>query len=219
MQKTMLAKPIVVMLYGYPGSGKSHFAKLFCDSFNIAYLHGDRIRHELFNNPTHSSKENKLVEHLMKYMANEFLGAGIGVVFDSDVSRLVQRRRLRELARQAKAVPLLIWLQIDSESAQTRIKLRDRRKNEDKYAVPFTEEGFRKQISTMQNPINEDYTVISGKHTFNTQKSAILKRMYELGVITTTTASSKVVKPGMINLVPNLTAGRVDLARRNITIK
>jgi hypothetical protein len=70
----------------------------------------------------------------------------------------------------------------------------------------------------MQNPQAEDYLVISGKHTFATQKSAIINRLYQIGLIESGAVQSSIAKPGLINLVPNPHAGRVDLSRRNITI-
>lgn len=100
-----------------------------------------------------------------------------------------------------------------------RLKGRDMRKSDDKYAKPYTKQTFDQYISAMQNPANEDYMVISGKHTFNTQRSAVVKKLYELGVVNAESASTNVVKPGMVNLVPKINGGRVDMSRRNITIK
>ena len=73
----------------------------------------------------------------------------------------------------------------------------------------------------MQNPsTTEDYVVISGKHTFNTQRNAVLKRLYELGMLSAESITSNVVKPELVNLVPkNPAAGRVDMSRRNIVIR
>jgi hypothetical protein len=75
----------------------------------------------------------------------------------------------------------------------------------------------------MQNPRNvEDYMVISGKHVFPTQFGAIMKRMHELGMVQSDQLSNKVVKPGMVNLVPSkisVAGGRVDMSRRNIVIR
>jgi len=60
--------------------------------------------------------------------------------------------------------------------------------------------------------------VISGKHTFSTQKSLIINRLYQLGLLGSDDVQHKVTKPELINLVPNPQAGRVDFTRRNITI-
>ena len=220
MSKLITSKPILFMLYGYPGSGKTHFARELGASFGAAHVHGDRIRGELFEEPRYDQQENEIVKHLMLYMTEEFLSAGMSVIFDASIAKLADRRELRNIARKSKAEPLMIWLQIDSDSAFARLSHRDRRKLDDKYAAPHTRESFQTVIQSMQNPKNEEYMVISGKHAFNSQRSAILKKLYELGYIAGDTAATNVVKPGLVNLVPgSIRGGRVDASRRNILIR
>jgi hypothetical protein len=78
---------------------------------------------------------------------------------------------------------------------------------------------FAGLASQMQNPVTtEDYTVISGKHTFRTQYAAVVRRLREMNLYGLDDGQH-VVKPGLVNLVPNQNAGRVDLNRRNITIR
>jgi predicted kinase len=220
MSKITLTRPTLILLYGFPGSGKSFFARQLCEEINAAHIHSDRIRHELFDKPRFDRQENDIVNHLMEYMAEEFLNAGISVVFDTNAMRFSQRRELRDMARRHKAEPLLAWLQIDLESAFTRVVKRDRRKADDRYAMPLDRTTFEQLVSYMQNPNKtEDYVVISGKHNFTTQRSTMLKKLYDLGLLDAATASSKLAKPGMVNLVPNPLAGRVDNSRRNIVIR
>jgi len=219
MSKIILNKPTLITLYGFPGSGKTNFSRQLCDLISAAHVQGDRIRYELFEQPRHDKQENEVVTHLMSYMAEEFLNAGISVVFDINAMRLSQRRNLRELARKSRAAQLLIWLQIDAESAYLRGKTRDRRRNDDKYAVPLERPVFDNQINHMQNPNNEDYVVISGKHTFNAQRSAVMKKLYDLKLVSGDIANSNLIKPGLVNLIPNIVGGRVDTSRRNIVIR
>jgi hypothetical protein len=134
--------------------------------------------------------------------------------------RANQRRILRDMARKHHAQPILIWLQIDPESSFARTQSRDRRRSDDKYAGPSDRTTFERIAGGMQNPQNEDYVVVSGKHTFATQLSAIMKRLRELGLVASTNeVNAKVVKPGLVNLIPTSPAGRVDMARRNIMIR
>jgi len=218
MSKIVLSKPTLICLYGFPGSGKSYVARNLTTELHLAHISSDRIRSELFQNPRYDAQENSIVNHLMDYMCEEFLNSGVSVVYDTNAIRIAQRRKLRETARKHKAELLLVWIQIDVDSAYNRTQDRDRRTMDDKYAEPQTRATFDRQLTGMQNPQGEDYVVISGKHTFGTQKSAIINKLYQVGLIESGTVQNTVAKPGLVNLVPNPRANRVDFSRRNITI-
>jgi len=217
MAKVVANRPLLIMLYGFPGSGKSYFARQLAEHMQIAHIQGDRIRGELFSEPRYDKQENTIVAQLMNYMTEEFLSAGVSVIYDESVYRAAQRMAVRDMARRKNAVPLLVWLQIDADSSYARLPKRDRRRTEDKYSRDYSEESYARLISAMQNPNNEEFIVISGKHTFPSQKSAVFKRLTELGLISQAASALNVVKPGLVNLVP--TSGRVDMSRRNILIR
>ena len=219
MSKAESNKPLLILLYGFPGAGKTYFARQLCEQLQAAHVQGDRIRGELFEQPRYDKEENQVVTQLMDYMTGEFLQAGLSVVYDANAGRLAQRRALRDLARRAHAEPLLVWLQVDSDSAFARTTKRDRRRADDKHAAVYDRPTFDRLIAAMQNPQHEDYIVVSGKHVFATQLSAFMKRLRELGLISSSKANEKVVKPGLVNLVPNPQGGRVDFSRRNIVIR
>jgi predicted kinase len=220
MPKMTPTKPFLLMLYGFPGSGKTYLARQLSENVQSAHLQADRIRSELFQEPRYDKQENDIVAQLMDYMSEEFLTAGVSVIYDTNALRASQRLALRDLARRSHAQHLLIWLQIDAESAFNRSLKRDRRRADDKYAAQWDRPAFNTIISRMQNPtVAEDYVVISGKHLYSTQHSAILAKLRDSGVLSMDDAGSHIVKPGMVNLIPSTAAGRVDLSRRNIIIR
>jgi predicted kinase len=226
MSKLIPTKPLLILLYGFPGAGKTYFGRQLCEQFQAAHMQADRIRSELFDSPRYDKEENNVIGQLMDYMTEEFLSAGLSVVYDVNAMRQQQRMSLREMARNHKAQPILIWFQIDPETAFLRAAKRDKRHFDDKYAAPMDQQTFESIASGMQNPTTvEDYVVISGKHVFTTQYNSFVKRMQELGLLAPTQAAPKMVKPGLVNLVPqpnqniNGIAGRVDMARRNISIR
>lgn len=220
MAKIVPSKPLFIMLYGFPGSGKTFFARQLVDTLAAVHVHDDRIRSELFETPNYSKQENHIVTSLMNYMTSEFLNAGVSVVYDTNAMRAAQRRGLRNMATKAGAETVVVWLQIDAESAFTRVSHRDRRKADDRYAQNLDRAGFEALSSGMQNPeTTEKYMVASGKHVYTTQRSAILRHLLDRGLISLDPHANQIGKPGLVNLVPNPSAGRVDLTRRNITIR
>lgn len=220
MGKILPNKPLLVLLYGFPGSGKTYFARQLCEHIAASHVHGDRIRAELFQTPSYSKQENHIVTSLMNYMAGEFLSAGVSVVYDANAMRVAQRRALRNMATNAGAETVLVWFQIDPESAFTRASNRDRRKADDKFAATLDRTAFDAITAGMQNPdITERYMVISGKHVFSTQRSATLRHLQDRNLISMDPNAHHISKPGLVNLVPNPSAGRIDFSRRNINIR
>lgn len=222
MAKIIPSKPFLLLLYGFPGSGKTYFSRQFSENVQAAHLQADRIRNELFNKPRYDKQENEVVSQLMEYMAEEFLNAGVSVIYDVNAMRSAHRLALRDLARKAHAIPFLVWFQIDIESAFTRSIKRDRRRADDKFAAQRDRTSFEPLINGMQNPtMAENYVVVSGKHLYMTQQSAVISKLRENNVIKMDDSSMHVVKPGMVNLVPNVNIknGRVDLTRRSISIR
>ncbi len=207
------------MFYGFPGAGKTYFARQLCENVQAAHLQADRIRGELFEKPQYDKQENSIVQHLMDYMTEEFLSAGLSVAYDVNAMRSGQRRALAAMAHKYRAIPLLVWFQMDPETAFSRNIKRDRRRADDKYAAHWDRTTFEEILGRMQNPkSSEDYVVVSGKHLFNMQQSAVIGKLRNMGALNEDDANSRVVKPGMVNLIPG-SHGRVDMTRRNISIR
>src|SRR5207245_7650742 len=98
MAKIQPQKPFLLLFYGFPGAGKTYFARQFTENVQAAHLQADRIRMELFEQPRFDAQENNVVNQLMNYMAEEFLAAGVSVAFDLNAMRAKQRPELRNRA-------------------------------------------------------------------------------------------------------------------------
>lgn len=217
MAKLVLTKPTLFILYGFPGAGKTHLANNLRESVQAAHVNSDRIRYQLFEEPRYDKAENEIVDQLMEYMTGEFLDAGVSVIFDTNAIKKGQRRILRDIARKKKSEHLLIWLQIDPDSAFMRVSQRDRRKIENKGAQVLDRPLFDNITARMQHPgHDEEYMVLSGKHSYLMQRSSIVKKLYDKKLIQTDSVPKNVVKPGLVNLVP---INHTDDIRRNINIR
>ena len=215
--KIQPVKPSVIILYGYPGSGKTTFAKYLSEEIQYAHLDADRLLKEVMKDA--KDLEEKDIASMMTYLANEFIKARVGVIFDLDLPKEADRQRIKMFAKKHKLKHMVVWVQIDSETAEHRSTTRDKRKNEDKFAKHYTEQDFRQFIGKMQNPLDEDLIVISGKHNFNAQKSVVIKKLLQKGVIKSEDLGNSIVKPELMSLVPKPTlSGSIQHERRNISI-
>lgn len=211
-------KPFIVYLYGYPGAGKTAFARQLAEEMNLAHIQQDKLLSDIYG--SNEDPNPKTTRNVMSYMCKEFLKAGVSVVHDTDLTRAADRKRIREEAKRAKAIPVLVWLQIDPETAYNRGLKRDRRKSDDHYAKSYTTDTFKQAMEKMQNPDNEDYVVISGKHTFQTQRAAVFKRFYDLGILNPAQFSKNTVKPGLVNLIPQSPSTTRDgITKRSVKIR
>jgi len=219
MNKAMIVKPTVFMTYGYPGSGKTYFARQFAEDSMLAYVSSDLLRFEFIENPTYEKQEKDTIDHLSIFMLENFLRAGVSVVYNCDNSRLSTRKMINEMAKRFKAETLVVWPQIDIESSFDRVNNRDARRTDDKYAEPLDRTTFEDRVNKMQNPTDrENFVVISGKHSFKGQKQAVYKKLLEMKLLSPEFVSSNIPKPELVNLVSNLYGGRVDNKRRNINV-
>ena len=220
MSKIITSKPFLLIFYGYPGSGRTYFARQFSEEFQVANLQSDRIRSELFEKPRYDSQENSITRQLMDYMCEEFLAAGLSVIYDADILKNGQRAFLRTMANKYKAEFVICWLQVDEETSFARNIRRDKRKIDDKYSPKWDRTTFDKIIKQMQNPItNTEVVVISGKHLYQTQRNAVVAHFKRRAILNTNEMKNEIAKPGMVNLVPSVNAGRVNMSRRNIFIR
>lgn len=220
MEKILPEKPVLILLYGFPGSGKTYFSRQFCEEVHAAHLEEDRIRFELFETPRYSKQENFALGRIMEYMTNEFLTAGISVVYDMNAMRLSQRRNLREIARKQKAQILIVWFQVDADTAYLRNNKRDRRRLDDRYAAGYNVDQFKELAAHMQQPdITEDFIVISGKHSYPSQRSGVMKKLADLRIVRHNDAMQRTVKPELVNLVPNGQKDHGEDGRRNIVLQ
>jgi len=219
MAKLNFTKPVLILLYGYPGSGKTYFSRQLIDEVNIANLQADRIRSEMFDRPSHSQAEDAVVQRIMNYLTEELLSAGVSVIYDMNALRYSQRRILKEIAVRSKAVEVIVWFQIDVESSFTRVATRDRRQTDSKYAMSLDRTTFESILQYMQNPTEkEDYIVVSGKQYFKTQFATLSKKLRDIKAFEPSDKDTPVIKPGLVNLIPSANTRSTD-DRRNIFIR
>lgn len=177
MKSLSLAKPLVIMMVGLPGAGKSFFAKQFSDTFGAPLVSFDRLRHELFTDPQFSPDENDIIARVAQYQFEELLKTARTFICDGGCNTRVARNNITQLARKAGYDTLTIWVQTDTGTCHLRATKRNAKRADDQYNANLSTEEFQKQAKILTPPVREPALVISGKHTYATQARVVLKRL------------------------------------------
>jgi len=178
MKSLSLAKPLVLVMVGLPGSGKSFFARQFSETFSAPVISYDRMRHILTAAAGPGKETQNLVGELVTYQLDELFKTKKSFMLDGGGASRTQRIELRKLARAADYDVLLIWVQTDTNTSQYRSMKRSSRRTDDQYNPSLSADEYTHAAKRFTPPQkNEPYVVISGKHTYASQARIVLKKL------------------------------------------
>ncbi len=116
-----LAKPVLIILSGLPGSGKSHFGRKLYTSIPIAIIESDKIRKLLFTPQTYSAMESKSLFTFCHSMINYLMAKSIPVLFDA--TNLIESNReiLYNIVDELNGVMIIIRIEAPEELIYERL--------------------------------------------------------------------------------------------------
>lgn len=183
MKSMSLGGPIVILVVGTPGVGKSFFAKRFAETFNAPIINNDKIRYTLFSTHTYSKNENVMVDQVARLILDEVFIAGKPIVIDGGHNTRTSREAISQLASQYGYRTLIVWVQTDDNTARRRAMNRSLKNPGDEYKQSLTDEQYASLVSSFTEPdlnVREKNTVvISGKHTYAAQAKTVLTKIVE----------------------------------------
>lgn len=178
MKTLSLSRPLLLILIGLPGSGKSFFARQFSDMFSAPVVGYDRIRYELFEKGYLESAEQDIVRRIADYQIDELVKTKRSFIIDGGSNSLQDRQKLEKLAKQHGYGTLLIWIQTDDITCKRRSTQRNKKRSPDDALSPsLTEPQLAAYAKLFAQPAKEPYMVISGKHAFSTQAKMVLRKL------------------------------------------
>ncbi len=95
--------PLLVMLSGLPGTGKSHFAKSLTGRVPMVVLESDRLRKVMVTKPQYTPEEHGMLFAACHLLIEEFLCQGRRVLFDATNLTENFRMPLYEIAERTSS--------------------------------------------------------------------------------------------------------------------
>ncbi len=181
MKHLQLTPPLLIITMGYPGAGKTFFARQFAELYGLARVSEDRIRYELFEEPLFNKDESEIISRVSESMLEEIMKTERTIVYEGSFLTLKERKRVYQLANKAEYRTLTVWLQTDVETSAQRAMNRDRRNIDSKYSFSIDKATFESLKNQLERPQeNETAVVISGKHAFKSQCLTVLRKIASL---------------------------------------
>ncbi len=158
MKPLKLNRPYMILLVGIPGSGKTFFGKKFASTFNASFVESQFYK----NLARDEASGAKIVNDVI----SKIISSKLPIVIEGFGHTKRERKELMKFAEKNNHKPLFVWVQTDPVAAADRVAKRT------------TNEEFQKMANKFQ-PLGkeEPHVVISGKHTYQTQVRAVLRKI------------------------------------------
>ena len=119
--------PMIVVVLGLPGSGKSYFAEKLAGRVGAVYLSSDQIRNSLGARGKYSEHDKMLIYNAMAEKTGQALNAGKDVVVDATFYQSVM---IDLFVGLAKTLGTPIWfIRIDADESLIKLRLAEPRKD------------------------------------------------------------------------------------------
>ena len=156
-----MTKPILYLLLGLPGSGKTTAGAELSKLTGAVHLSSDSFRLSLFERPQFTQDEHDVLYKMLDYMCELLLASRTSVVYDANLNRYEHRQEKYKIAKKTGAITKLFWLQVHRDMAKERRISKQNVALISKHETP--DDMFERIADIFEEPVeNEQYTTLDG---------------------------------------------------------
>ncbi|UCE98258.1 MAG: ATP-binding protein [Dehalococcoidia bacterium] len=124
-----MAEPVLVLISGLPGVGKSFVRRRLADRLPSVVLESDSLRKILFSQPDYSKTESERLFKAIHLLAERYLKAGFCIIVDATNLTEYRRQYFYNIAKRAQVQ--LIIVSVKAPPSLVKERLAARVKNQD----------------------------------------------------------------------------------------
>lgn len=117
-----VAEPVLIVVSGLPGTGKSFFSKRLAERVPLLVLESDALRKDLFSLPSHSAGESSQLFRTIHLLIEELLKDGISLILDATNLSERSRERLYSIADGINARLVMVLVEAPPEVVRQRLE-------------------------------------------------------------------------------------------------
>ncbi len=172
-----MQKPILYMMLGIPGAGKTSIAEYIAEITKAVHISSDQFRKHMFDSPENITEiEHDQIYDMLDYIAEQILKSGKSVIYDANLNRYIHRQEKYEICDQVGATPKLVWVKADKEIARRRATEQANLHPDHRPFGNMRPETFERLHDQMEEPKkNEDAAIISGNKIDKAEIKRVIK--------------------------------------------
>ncbi len=143
--------PLLILVMGLPGSGKTTFAQALSKSIGARHLNSDIIRAQLDKRGQYDEETKLLIYRELYHETQKFLASGQTVIVDATFYKDYLRSRFTEIAKNLSIPYRLIYINANSQTIKERLK-ENRTYSEADFQVY---QSVKEQFEPIQEPFLE----------------------------------------------------------------
>ena len=121
-----VAEPVLIMVSGLPGTGKSHLSRRLAERTPLLILESDALRKTLFPEPAYTGRESWRLFEAIHGLTEVLLKRGISLILDATNLTARFRERLYEIADRLSVRLVVVRVEAPVDVVRRRLERRSR---------------------------------------------------------------------------------------------
>jgi predicted kinase len=170
------ANPVLVMLTGLPGTGKSHLAHRLAEVLPFAIIESDQVRKILFPECEYSGEESQWVHRTCHAVMEKLLKKGVRVIYDATNLHERHREQVYRLANGTETKLIIVKVVTPQEVVSDRLHSRHEAPQNDG-DISDADWSVHQRMARRVDPIGRNYIVVDTSQDLDAAITKLLRLM------------------------------------------